>query len=107
MGHLVKRQDYGPGGIVSAAPGGDDWFHGHFGSSKEPLRVMAYLAGFDGYPTRVEGGPGSTYIHMNQSLSAGGKTIEYRDEDPEIRRLFEEQLRRNNATFEMPPEVYL
>jgi quercetin dioxygenase-like cupin family protein len=105
-GHLVKRQDYGPGGIVSAAPGGDDWFHGHFGSSSEPLRVMAYLASFDGYPNRVEGGPGSTFIHVNQSLSAGGKTIEYRDEDPEIRRLFKEELRRNGAAFQMPEEVF-
>lgn len=40
-----------PGGIVSAAPGDAGWFHGHFGASKEPLRVLAFLGG---YPRRVK-----------------------------------------------------
>jgi mannose-6-phosphate isomerase-like protein (cupin superfamily) len=105
-GHLVKRQDYRPGGLVSAAPGGDDWFHGHFGSSKDPLRVMAYLGGFDGYPMRTEGAPGDVFIHVNQDINEGGKTIQYRDEDPEIRRMFEQALRQNGATSHMPEDVY-
>jgi mannose-6-phosphate isomerase-like protein (cupin superfamily) len=105
-GHLVKRQDYRPGGIVSAAPGGDDWFHGHFGSSREPLRVMAYLGGFEGYPTRLEGAPGSVYIDVNQDIKEGGKTIQYRDEDPEVRKMFQEALRRSGGTFEMPEELF-
>ena len=33
----VKRVDYEPVGMVSAAPGGARWFHQHFGASKEPL----------------------------------------------------------------------
>jgi hypothetical protein len=105
-GHLVKRQEYRPGGIVSAAPGGDDWFHGHYGSSKAPLRVLAYLGAFEGYPTRVEGAPGDIIIDVNQDIKEGGKTIQYRDEDPEVRRIFKEALARNGATFEMPEELF-
>jgi hypothetical protein len=105
-GHLVKRQEYRAGGIVSAAPGGDDWFHGHFGASKAPLRVLAYLGGFEGYPTRTEGAPGSILIDVNQDIKQGGKTIQYRDEDPEVRRMFEEALRKNGGTFTMPEELF-
>ena len=43
-GHLVQRQDYGECGVVSAAPGTDNWYHAHFGVSKEPFRVLAFSA---------------------------------------------------------------
>ena len=33
----VKRVDYEPVGMVSAAPGGARWYHQHFGASKEAL----------------------------------------------------------------------
>ncbi len=29
-------------------PGDAGWFHGHFGASKEPLRVLAFPAAFPG-----------------------------------------------------------
>ena len=32
----VRRQDYEPVGMVSAAPMSGNWFHAHFGASKEP-----------------------------------------------------------------------
>src|SRR6266571_4706236 len=34
-GDQVKRVDYEPVGMVSAAPGGARWYHQHFGASKE------------------------------------------------------------------------
>jgi quercetin dioxygenase-like cupin family protein len=37
----VLRQDYEPVGLVSAAPMSGDWFHQHFGVSKEGLRITA------------------------------------------------------------------
>jgi mannose-6-phosphate isomerase-like protein (cupin superfamily) len=88
-GELVRRQDYGPGGIVSAAPGGADWFHGHYGTSARGLRVMAFLGGF---PQRVMGAPGDPVVSMNRNVNEGGQTIEYRDEDPEIVRIFKSSL---------------
>jgi hypothetical protein len=102
-GELVQRQDYKPGGIVSAAPGDAGWFHGHFGASKEPLRVLAFLGG---YPRRVKGVPGVDWWGLNLDIKQGGHTIEYRDEDPHIRKMFQEQLAKEGAAFNMPDEAY-
>ena len=102
-GHMVQRQDYVPGGLVSAAPGDANWFHGHFGASKEPLRVMAFLGG---YPRRVAGAPGDEVIGMNTNIREGGTTIEYRDEDPYVRKMFQEELDKVGAQFDMPESVY-
>jgi len=102
-GELVQRQDYRPGGIVSAAPGADGWFHGHYGASKEPLRVLAFLGGF---PRRVMGVPGVDWRGLNLDVKEGGSTIEYRDEDPQIRKMFQEQLSKERADFNMPETAY-
>ena len=55
-GHLVKRVDYEPVGLVSAAPGGARWNHQHFGCSKEPLRLTAWFGPHN--PGREPGPPG-------------------------------------------------
>ena len=83
-------------------PGGADWFHAHFATTKEPFRVMAWLGG---YPRRV-GLPGSEVVSRNIDIKEGGNTIEYRDEDPQIRKMFQEQLAKEGAAFDMPEEVY-
>lgn len=101
-GDLVVRTDYGPGGIVSAAPGGAAWFHAHFGASRTPFRAMA-LSG--GYPKRVAGKPGDETTE-NEDLRTGGDTIGYADEDPMIRKLFKDALADVGGTFEMPAELY-
>jgi len=80
------------------------WFHGHYGASKEPLRVLAFLGGF---PRRVKGVPGVDWRGLNLDIKEGGSTIEYRDEDPYIRQMFQEQLAKEGAEFYMPEEVYL
>ena len=103
MGDLVQRQDYIPGGIVSAAPGDANWFHGHFGASAEPLRVLAFLGGF---PRRTSGAPGKEVFALNVNIKEGGNTIEYEDEDPQVRKMFEEQLAKVGAKFDMPEAVY-
>jgi hypothetical protein len=103
-GHLVKRVDYVPGGIVSAAPGDADWFHGHFGVSREDFRLMAFLG--SAFPSRIFGAPGDEVISRNLDLKQGGNTIEYRDEDPQVRKDFETALRANGAQFQMPEHVY-
>jgi quercetin dioxygenase-like cupin family protein len=102
-GDLVKRLDYSYGGIVSAAPGTSDWFHGHFGASKEGFRVCAFLGGF---PRRVFGVPGEEQVAMNEDITKGGNTIEYHDEDPHIRKMFQDTLAKNGAKFEMPDDIY-
>jgi len=39
----VKRVDYEPVGMVSAAPGGARWYHQHFSVSKDPFRLTAWF----------------------------------------------------------------
>ena len=99
--HLVQRQDYGECGVVSAAPGSGDWYHAHFGVTKDPFRVLAFLGG---YPRNVTGAPGSEISYRDQN--EGGNTIEYRDEDPQIRKDYIEALKREGAAFQMPDSVY-
>jgi len=40
------------------------------------------------------------------SLEEGGTIIEYEKEDPEIRKRWEEALKREGVKSEMPPVVY-
>ena len=72
-------------------------------TSREPA-VLAFLGG---YPRRVKGIPGVDWWGLNLDIKQGGHTIEYRDEDPHIRKLFQEQLAKEGAAFNMPDEVYL
>lgn len=102
-GHLVKRTDYKQGGIVSAAPGGSDWFHAHFGVDGHRFRVMAMLGA---WPVATTVPPGAPVIGMNRDIKQGGNTIEYRDEDPMIRKMFTEALDKVGASFDMPDDVY-
>ena len=43
---------------------------------------------------------------VNLDIKEGGNTIEYRDEDPYIQKMFKEQLAKEGAEFNMPEEVY-
>jgi len=38
----IIRQNYDHVGMVSAAPMSGDWFHAHFGVSKEPMRLLGW-----------------------------------------------------------------
>lgn len=100
-GHLVKRQDYIAGGIVSAAPGGGNWFHQHFCVSKDPFRVRAIIGGMQ---QRERGG--EEVVGMNADLSQGGHTIGYREEDPQVRKDYQEALKKEGVEFQMPESVY-
>ena len=101
--HLVKRVDYGPGGIVAAAPGGGDWFHQHFATGPEPLRLLVYNG-----PTEVwgHGAPGEEVIAGHVNIEEGGRSVEYRDEDPYFREEFERMLAPDGLESTMPPEIY-
>jgi len=54
----------------------------------------------------VKGIPGVDWWGLNLDIKEGGHTIEYRDEDPHIRKMFQEQLAKEGAEFNMPEEVY-
>ncbi len=101
----VKRIDYEPVGMVTAAPGGLNWFHQHFGVSKEPLRLMAWYG--PNAPGRVAGVPGEKLRDRGAiDIDEGGSAIPYSMEDPHIRAEYEATLAANGVTSRMDPEWY-
>lgn len=105
-GDEVKRVDYEPVGMVSAAPMSGDWFHQHFGVSKEPLRLSAWM-GPNNQRARKPGVPGQKRIDAGAiDIRAGGSAIPYDEEDPFIREEYERMLKKNGAVSRMEPELY-
>ncbi len=103
----VKRVDYEPVGMVSAAPMAGDWFHQHFGVSAEPLRLTAWF-GPNNARGRKPAVPGMKNMDMGAiDIRDGGSAIPYDEEDPYIRKEFEETLKKNGATSRMDPEIYV
>jgi mannose-6-phosphate isomerase-like protein (cupin superfamily) len=101
----VRIQEYVAGGLVAAAPGGGQWFHQHFGIGTEPLRVCNFWGGPNAVPNE--------FLNKKTGVSAlattreGGQTIDYRDEDPFVRKQFEAKLAEAAVESTMPPEVYV
>ena len=103
--HLVKRVDYEPVGMVSAAPGGARWFHQHFGVSKDPLRLTAWFGPHN--PGREPGPPGEKHIdYTGMDINEGGSSIPYWMEDPYIAKQYVEMLEKNGAVNRMDPQFY-
>lgn len=104
-GEFVKRQDYEPVGMVSAAPMGGNWFHAHFGTSKEPLRLSAWFG--PNAPGRSKGRPGEKAIDYGAiDLKDGGTAIPYYDEDPFLRKEHEETLKKEGVVSRMDDLLY-
>jgi quercetin dioxygenase-like cupin family protein len=100
----IKRVDYEPVGMVSAAPGGARWFHQHFGASKEPLRLTAWFGPHN--PGREPGPPGEQHIdYTAMDIPEGGSAIPYWMEDPFISVECEAKLRPRAYQSRMEPDV--
>lgn len=82
-------------GSMVVPPGG--WFHQHFNLGTEPARYLA-LKMKGGKRSKRSARPGG-----DVSLKLGGSQIEYEDEDPEIRRLYEQELAKLGSKMRMPP----
>jgi hypothetical protein len=107
-GHSDKilRQDYEAVGMVSAAPMSGDWFHQHFGVSKDALRISAWH-GPNNQRARKAGRPGEQLMDYGAiDLNKGGSAIPYHQEDPAIRKEFEATLAREGVKSRMNPEFY-
>jgi hypothetical protein len=103
---MVMRQDYEFGGMVSAAPMSGDWFHQHFGVSKDPLRLTAWF-GANNQRSRKPGVPGEALMDYGAiDLKKGGSAIPYHEEDPYLRNEFEQTLAKEGAKTRMEPELY-
>jgi quercetin dioxygenase-like cupin family protein len=101
----IKRVDYEPVGLVSAAPGGARWFHQHFGASKEPLRLTAWFGPHN--PGREPGPPGEQHIdYTAMDIPEGGSAIPYWMEDPFIKKEYDARLVDEGVENRMRPEYY-
>jgi quercetin dioxygenase-like cupin family protein len=101
----IRRVDYEPGGMVSAAPGGARWFHQHFGVSKGPFRLTAWFGPNE--PGREPGPAGEKLTDANAiDVDLGGNAIPYFMEDPFIRAEYEANLAQEGAPSRMAPEWY-
>ena len=74
------------------------WFHQHFSTGKDPLVLLAFHAErshkFKGIKKDSRG-------RKRGSVKSGGVQIEFEDEDPEIRRVFKEELAKNGVAWQM------
>jgi quercetin dioxygenase-like cupin family protein len=102
----VMMQEYEPIGLVSAAPMSGEWFHQHFGISKEALRVSAWH-GPNNQRSRRAGRPGEQIADYGAiDLNKGGSAIPYYQEDPALREQFKERLAKEGVQSRMNPEFY-
>ncbi len=101
----IKRVDYEPVGLVSAAPGGARWYHQHFGVSKEPFRLTAWFGPHA--PGREPGPPGEQHTDYGAiDVDEGGTAIPYSLEDPFIRREYAETLTAAGVDNRMDPKWF-
>lgn len=103
----VRRQDYEPVGMVSAAPMGGNWFHAHFGVGKEPFRLTAWFGPNPPYKERGQPGPGGKSLDYGAiDIKDGGTAIPYNEEDPFLRKEYEETLRKEGMISRMEESLY-
>jgi quercetin dioxygenase-like cupin family protein len=101
----VRRLDYEPGGMVTAAPGGNRWYHQHFGVSKAPFRLTAWFGPHA--PGREAGVPGEKHTDYGAiDLPDGGTAIPYWMEDPFLRKEYADTLKREGAENRMEEKFY-
>ena len=101
----VRRVDYEPVGLVTAAPGGSRWYHQHFSSGPEPLRLTAWFGPHN--PGRDPGAPGSKHVdYTAMDVTEGGTSIPYWMEDPHLRQEYEADLKASGIHSRMDPKLY-
>lgn len=82
----------------------NNYFHQHFNAGREPARYLVFSA-----LSRRHGILNfRAYRMLGSDLDTreGGRQIEYENEDPEIRRIFEAELAKEGLSCQMPPISY-
>ena len=99
----VVEFQWKPGSLYSPPNG---WFHMHLNTGREPARQLALRLGGLKNPLGFHVARNRRMEGVLMSLEEGGTIIEYENEDPEIRRRYQEALRREGIECKMPPVVY-
>ena len=93
-GSPINRYDWEPGSLI-IPPG--RWFHQHFNTGSQPARYLALK--FEGTMDRNEQGVPKAWLNLKE----GGEQINYADEDPMVRKMFEEELAKIGEQSKMGP----
>ncbi len=105
-GDQVRRLDYEPVGMVTAAPGGARWYHQHFSVSPEPFRLTAWFGPHS--PGRDPGPPGEPHIdYTAMDIGEGGTSIPYWMEDEHVRTEYQQKLDEGGVENRMDPSWYI
>jgi hypothetical protein len=104
----VLRQDYAPVSMISAAPMAEmGWFHQHFATGDEPLRLLGWY-GPNNHRAQKAGVPGE--IVADESViditEPGGASIPYWLEDAFVRESFAAEQARTGCENRMDERFY-
>jgi len=102
-GDQVVQVDWGLGSVYSPPQG---WFHQHFNTGQVAARQLALRFGSRRHPVGFHLAAKRTEDGTAVSIRNGGTLIEYEDEDPAIRREYEQALARNGIRCDMPEVAY-
>ena len=80
----------------------DRWFHQHFNTGQSSAKYMATTWIGGKYFVKAMGGGGRTHRLNTVPFHQGGNMIDYSDEDPMIRELFEAELKNHGVDLRMP-----
>lgn len=95
-GDRVVRVDWSPGSVFCPPTG---WFHQHFNTGGESALQLALRCGSQHFPLGIR--VAAIRAGVYKSVKEGGTLIEYEDEDPEIRRIYESELHNKGVTSRM------
>jgi oxalate decarboxylase/phosphoglucose isomerase-like protein (cupin superfamily) len=87
-------------GSVYCPPGG--WFHQHFNTGAQPARHLALRYGSRIHPLGFKIADKRSEDGVYIDVKRGGTLIEYADEDPHIRKHYEEEMKKTGVLCEMP-----
>ncbi|WP_067935017.1 cupin domain-containing protein [Alicyclobacillus kakegawensis] len=90
----LRRYDWKEGSMIVPP---DRWYHQHFNTGATPARYLALK--YEGTAIRNEQGVPKAWI----SKRLGGDQIDYADEDPQVRRVFESELAKHGLQSQMQP----
>jgi oxalate decarboxylase/phosphoglucose isomerase-like protein (cupin superfamily) len=87
-------------GSVYCPPGG--WFHQHFNTGAQPARHLALRYGSRIHPIGFKIADKRSEDGVYVDVKKGGTLLEYADEDPYIRKHYEDEMRKNGIPSQMP-----
>ncbi len=99
-GEEPKRYDWHDGSVFVPE---EMMFHQHFNTGATPARYLPLR--FGGIKYSMGAGFGDV-TKVDKDVKAGGNQIEYHDEAPWIRKMFEEELAKSGTQSRMNPDFY-